>query len=93
MHVLLVPLSHLPPSHLFYELYQVSVTACHLIYINDLASVLDSSLPILIADNTNLFEIGNNFQEMSKKIIAELENIVDWLRVNKLSINYPIYDF
>ena len=38
-----------------------------LIYINDLASVLDSSLPILFADDTNLFEIGNNFQEMSKK--------------------------
>ena len=36
------------------------------IYINDLASVLDSSLPILFADGTNLFEIGNNFQEMNK---------------------------
>ena len=58
-----------------------------LIYIDDLASVLDSSLPILFADDTNLFEIGNNFQEMSKKKPTELENIVDWLRANKLSIN------
>ena len=58
-----------------------------LIDINDLASVLDSSLPISFADDTNLFEIGNNFQEMSKKINTELENIVDWLRANKLSIN------
>ena len=38
-----------------------------LIYNNDLASVSESSLPILITDNTNLFEIGNNFQEISKK--------------------------
>ena len=59
-----------------------------LIYINDLNNVCCDSVPILFADDTNLFYKGADFGELVKSINAELENISLWLKVNKLSLNF-----
>ena len=58
-----------------------------LIYINDLYNVCCDSVPILFADDTNLFYKGVDFDELVKSINAELENISLWLKVNKLPLN------
>ena len=58
-----------------------------LIYINDLYNVCCDFVPILFADDTNLFYKGADFGELVKSINAELENISLWLKVNKLSLN------
>ena len=58
-----------------------------LIYINDLYNVCHKSIPILFADDTNLFYKGNKLDVLVKNINDELENISLWLKVNKLSLN------
>ena len=58
-----------------------------LIYINDLYNVCCDSVPILFADDTNIFYKGADFGELVKSINAELENISLWLKVNKFSLN------
>ena len=58
-----------------------------LIYVNDIANVSSILLPILFADDTNVFVNGKNLNEMSKIMNDELEKIVQWLNVNKLSLN------
>ena len=55
-----------------------------MIYINDLYNVCHKSIPILFADDTNLFYI---LDDLVKNINDELENISLWLKVNKLSLN------
>ena len=51
-----------------------------LIYINDLYNVCRDSLPILFADDTNLFYKGNKMEDLGKIINDELENISLWLK-------------
>ena len=68
-----------------------------LIYINDLYHVCENSIPILFADDSNLFFSGTDPTVMEKNINIELENISTWLKVNKLSLNigkthYMIFD-
>ena len=58
-----------------------------LIYINDLYNVCRDSVPILFADDTNLFYKGNKMEDLVKTINGELENISLWLKINKLSLN------
>ena len=58
-----------------------------LIYINDLYHVCENSIPILFADDSNLFFNGTNPSVMEQNINIELENISTWLKVNKLSLN------
>ena len=58
-----------------------------LIYINDLYNVCRDSVPILLADDTNLFYKGNKMEDLVKTINGELENISLWLKINKLSLN------
>ena len=57
------------------------------IYINDLASVCEHTMPILFADDTNLFINGDNLLGIAQVLNTELENISLWLKVNKLSLN------
>ena len=68
-----------------------------LIYINDLYHVCENSIPILFADDSNLFFSGTDPTVMEQNINIELENISTWLKVNKLSLNigkthYMIFD-
>ena len=58
-----------------------------LIYINDLYNVCRDSVPMLFADDTNLFYKGNKMENLVKIINGELENISLWLKINKLSLN------
>ena len=58
-----------------------------LIYINDLADVCKCSLPILFADDTNLFHHGTDLSVIECEFNEELVDISTWLKVNKLSLN------
>ena len=46
-----------------------------LIYINDLVSVCQHTIPILFADDTNLFINGDNLSQIVQTLNAELNNI------------------
>ena len=58
-----------------------------LIYINDLSDVCKCSLPILFADDTNLFHHGSDLSVIENAFNKELADISKWLKVNKLSLN------
>ena len=58
-----------------------------LIYINDLATVSRNSLPILFADDTNIFSTGKNYSELRESLNEDPVNIEEWLRCNRLSLN------
>ena len=58
-----------------------------LVYINDLYHVCNKSIPILFADDTNLFFRGTDPKVMESEINTELDRISLWLKVNKLSLN------
>ena len=58
-----------------------------LIYINDLATVSRNCLPILFADDTNIFLTGKNLSELTEFLNEDLVNIEEWLRCNRLSLN------
>ena len=58
-----------------------------ILYINDIATVSSILLPILYAENTNLFLNGKDINELINLMNKEWQNIVEWLNVNKLSLN------
>ena len=43
--------------------------------------------PILFADDTNVFVSGNNIIETVSNLNSELKKLVQWLNINKLSLN------
>ena len=58
-----------------------------LIYINDLANVSDKLLPVLFADDTNVFLTGRNVTDLINSMNEELHKLVNWLQINKHSLN------
>ena len=58
-----------------------------LIYINDLANVCKITMPIFFADDSNLFQDGESLNEIESILNEELNEIVKWLKVNKLTLN------
>ena len=58
-----------------------------LLYINDLQRVCNSSIPILFADDTNLFYKSTDKHFLEEQINKELKQVSMWLKVNKLSLN------
>ena len=58
-----------------------------LLYINDIAEVCPEILPILYADDTNLFFRGKNINNVINEMNTKLVDIVKWLNSNKLSLN------
>ena len=58
-----------------------------LIYINDLANVCKFTMPIFFADDSNLFLNGKNLDEIELKLNNELDQIVRWLKIDKLTLN------
>ena len=58
-----------------------------LVYRNDLCNVCKSTLPILFADDTNLFKSNQDISIIENVFNEELKNISLWLKVNKLSLN------
>ena len=64
-----------------------------LIYINDLAMASDKFKPIMYADDATLLSTLDDFNGNQRtnpnsiQINAELTKVMDWLTVNKLSLN------
>ena len=58
-----------------------------ILYINDIFNISPNILPILFADDTNLFFKGKNLQNMKNIINSELHHVNEWLVANKLSLN------
>ena len=58
-----------------------------LLFINDLANICKHTLPVLFADDTNLFNSGKDLTELQDILNAELKAISTWLKVNKLSLS------
>lgn len=58
-----------------------------LIYINDLPNALESSFPIMYADDTNIFHSGDKLPEVENSLNRDLNSLSTWLSVNKLSLN------
>ena len=57
------------------------------LYVNDLPSVTKFNVK-LFADDTNLTMSHYSHKELQNNVNNELENICDWMRCNKLSINF-----
>ena len=64
-----------------------------LIYINDLPLVSKLFMPILFADDTNLFCNGPNLNDLIEEINEELKLVYTWVKVNKLSLNIEKTNF
>ena len=58
-----------------------------LLYINDLPNCLKSSVPALFADDTNLSVHGVTTEEIEEKLETDLNNVHNWLLINKLTLN------
>ena len=58
-----------------------------LLYINDLPKCLDSSVPALFADDTNLTISGTTATEIQDNLEIELNKVHMWLLANKLTLN------
>ena len=58
-----------------------------LIYLNDLPSVSNLFMPILFADDTNLFCTGKKLKDVVSQIYVEIGKVYCWVKANKLSLN------
>ena len=58
-----------------------------LLYINDLPAVSKLFMPILFADDPNLFCTSHNVNMLVDDINTELVNVYAWVQSNKLSLN------
>ena len=59
-----------------------------LIFINDMQNSLSDIIIKLFADDTNCFISGYNFSEVAKTVKNELNSLMKWITVNKLTINF-----
>ena len=58
-----------------------------IIYLNDFEHCLEHSRANMYADDTEITISSNNQVELIEKAQAELLNIAEWMRINKLSLN------
>ena len=58
-----------------------------ILYINDLPNSLESSTPILFADDTTVFYSSDNIDDISSIFESDLKLLLDWFVANKLSLN------
>ena len=58
-----------------------------LLYINDLANVSDVIFSLFFADDSNMFLSGKNSDDLIKLMNTEITKVIEWLRINKLSLN------
>ena len=54
---------------------------------NDIASISDKIFLLLFADDSNAFVSGKNLDETIDAMNLELNKLVTWLNINKLSLN------
>ena len=58
-----------------------------LLYINDLSRVSDVLFLLLFVDDSNLFLSGKCPERLIEQMNNEMEKNIDWLNINKLSLN------
>ena len=58
-----------------------------LLYINDIAKISSVLMPILFADDSNVFVSGESVEDITNLVNIEKDKIVLWLKVKKLSLN------
>ena len=58
-----------------------------IIYLNDFEHCLEHSRANMYSDDTEITISSNNQVELIEKAQAELLNIAEWMRINKLSLN------
>ena len=58
-----------------------------LIYVNNMSNVSQLLFTLLFADDTNVFTIGKKVRQLTAFMNNEWTKIVEWLNVNKLSLN------
>ena len=58
-----------------------------LLYVNDIINASNILFPILFADDTNVFLKGKNADILIDTMNSELQELVNWLCSNKLSLN------
>lgn len=58
-----------------------------LLYVNDIANISKILLPLIFADDTNLFLQGKSVNETIDIMNSEMVKVVKWLQVNKLLLN------
>ena len=78
---------------MFIYIYSILGPLLFLIYINELPSVSTLFMPILFADDTNLFCTGQNLDDLVQKINIEMEKIYSCVKANKLSLNVDKTNF
>ena len=54
---------------------------------NDLSNCINNSKVILFADDTTLYASSDNIVNLYDLINRDLDNLIDWFRANKLSLN------
>jgi len=58
-----------------------------LLYVNDIANVSEILVPIIFADDTNMFLQGKNIRETIQIMNTEISKVVTWLNSNLLLLN------
>ena len=58
-----------------------------LLYINDLSSVSSKLFSLLFADDSNIFLSGKSPDDLIEMMNIEIVKVVDWLKINMLSLN------
>ncbi len=58
-----------------------------ILYTNDLPDCIHHSNTILFADDTTIYTSSNNIESLYVTMNANLNNLSDWFRANKLSLN------
>ena len=58
-----------------------------ILYPNDFEGCLQFSRASIYADDTHVTSASSDIEELIQMTREELENIADWMRVNKLSAN------
>ena len=64
-----------------------------LLYINDLANCLSNCEPRMYADDTHLTNASNNIHNIQTSLNEDLENVHNWLRTNKQTLNMTKTEF
>ena len=58
-----------------------------MLYINDFQNCLKSTIPNMYADDTCMNIASENLKELQTDLKNELDNVSNWIRINKLSLN------
>eukprot|EP00733_Pompholyxophrys_punicea_P000182 Pompholyxophrys_punicea_v1_NODE_31_length_5106_cov_5.948276.p1 type:complete len:607 gc:universal NODE_31_length_5106_cov_5.948276:3591-1771(-) len=58
-----------------------------IIYVNDLSNSLQQLMPLLFADDSNLFGFNKDRNELQELVNGDLCRVAEWLKMNRLSIN------